>query len=78
MKKRIIKAFGELSAPCQEILGLVAQGFTYNDIKDLTQELRTPSLVLSTNVGIPLGLNCLDKIRVRTDNGWANKRRVTK
>ena len=40
MKKRIIKAFGELSAPCQEILGLVAQGFTYNDIKDLTQRTK--------------------------------------
>ena len=40
MKKRIIKAFGELSEPCQEMLGLVAQGFTYNEIRDLTERTR--------------------------------------
>ena len=73
MKKRIIKAFGELSEPCQEMLGLVAQGFTYNEIRDLTERTRTPSPVLSTNVDIIFELNCLDKIRVRTDNGWATQ-----
>ena len=57
MKKRIIKAFDELSAPCQEILGLVAQGYSYNDIKDLTR--RTKNAVAGSIY------KCRDNFRIK-------------
>ena len=57
MKKRIIKAFGELSEPCQEMLGLVAQGFTYNEIRDLTERTR--------NAVAGAIYNCRHKFRIK-------------
>ena len=40
MKKRIARAFGQLSENCREVLILVAQGMTYNDITEITNKTR--------------------------------------
>ena len=36
MKKRIARAFGSLGETCQETLGLIAQGWKYSEIHELT------------------------------------------
>lgn len=40
MKKRIARAFGQLSDNCREILALVALDYTYNDITEITDRNR--------------------------------------
>ena len=57
MKRRMAVAFGELSETCQEILGLVAQGCTYDEIADTTQKTK--------NAVAGAIYHCRDKFRIK-------------
>ena len=56
LRRRIARAFGQISENCKEVLTLIALGMTYDDIKDITKR--------TTNSVAGSVYRCRDKLRL--------------